>query len=302
MKYSVIIPHYSTDGDTKLLRRAISSIPRRDDIEIIVVDNSPFPITFDTYPKTANFHLLKSDPTKGAGHARNIGIINAKGKWILFLDADDFYIHNAFECFDSFSDKQYDIVFSKFSSVYSDTLEPADRAFYFNKFIDNFLKNGSEESLRYDFATPCGKMFKSSFLRKYNISFEEIHASNDVLFSVTSGYYAKTIAVADYVTYCATVCKGSLTNVLSKRNFLDRFGARMRLNTFLQNKGISPRASVMWYVCNSYKYGCKTFFIVLWKSIKTGYILVGYKRWLRTVLYVIKDNKKNQKKKYIINC
>ena len=44
--------------------------------------------------------LLKENRT--AGGARNEGIKIAKGKWVIFADADDYFEPNAFSSFDKF--------------------------------------------------------------------------------------------------------------------------------------------------------------------------------------------------------
>ena len=38
--FSVIIPHF-TKSSTALLERAVASVPEREDVEVLVVDNSP---------------------------------------------------------------------------------------------------------------------------------------------------------------------------------------------------------------------------------------------------------------------
>ena len=90
--YSLIIPHRDCP---KLLERCLYSVPSRKDLEIIVVDDNSTqnPIDFEKYPnlnrKDTTYIYEKSH--KYAGNARNRGMAIAKGKWILFADADDFY-------------------------------------------------------------------------------------------------------------------------------------------------------------------------------------------------------------------
>ena len=88
--YSIIIPHRDS---LVLLERALLSIPDRNDIQIIVIDNTPGELSFSTLEKIREnkIILLFSNIEKGAGHARNIGLNKAIGKWLLFLDADDFF-------------------------------------------------------------------------------------------------------------------------------------------------------------------------------------------------------------------
>ena len=92
INYSIIIPHKNIP---KLLQRCLNSIPQRDDLEIIVVDDNSDPsiVDFGQFPgagrSDVSFFFDKSG--KGAGRARNIGLQHAQGKWLLFADADDFF-------------------------------------------------------------------------------------------------------------------------------------------------------------------------------------------------------------------
>lgn len=281
MNYSIIIPHYSKT-DITLLNRAITSIPQREDIEVIVVDNSPIELSFDNIKKPF-VHVFFSDNKKGAGHARNVGLEHANGKWCLFLDADDFFTEDAFKFLDNYLYSDADIIFNKFCSRYSDTLKIADRDYFFNALIDDYLVTGNDTYIRYSFATPCSKMIKLNFIRTNNIKFEEIHAGNDVMFSVMSGYYAKKIIVTNNIIYCATVTRSSLTNQITKENFLDRFGAKIRLNDFLVEHNVRPIASLASSLLMSIKYGLKCFIYVLKVTISHGYLFVGKDRWCNTI-------------------
>ena len=134
--YSIIIPHRDS---LDLIKRAITSVPDRTDIQIIVVDNSTSKLDFNNlYTKiNSNILLLSSDLEKGAGHARNVGLKKAQGIWLLFLDADDFYNPGAFEKFDTYNNSDFDIVYYSLNSVYSDTLILTDRLNYNNKLVND---------------------------------------------------------------------------------------------------------------------------------------------------------------------
>ena len=87
--YSLVIPHKNTP---KLLQRCLESIPQREDVEVIVVDDNSDE-HLKPYVNRHDVILLDigSDWSKGAGRARNIGLSQAKGRWVLFADADDYY-------------------------------------------------------------------------------------------------------------------------------------------------------------------------------------------------------------------
>ena len=96
--FSIIIAHYDIPD---LLMRCLKSIPVSEDIQVIVVDdNSPDADTYlERYPELSRPYLefIRAQKNGGAGYARNIGLDHAKGKWLLFADADDFFVGNMYD-------------------------------------------------------------------------------------------------------------------------------------------------------------------------------------------------------------
>lgn len=95
MFLSIITPCYNAG---KYIEEAIQSvlIQNNSNVELIIVDDGSIDNTADICKKYIgkNVNYIKTE-NKGAGHARNIGIKNAKGKWISFLDSDDLYLKNS---------------------------------------------------------------------------------------------------------------------------------------------------------------------------------------------------------------
>ena len=88
---TIIIPLYNGE---KTIDRAIKSIIRNDsyieDIEILIIENGSTDQSFHISKKYSelypNIYLFQS--SKGVSFARNLGIKKARGKWLLFLDAE----------------------------------------------------------------------------------------------------------------------------------------------------------------------------------------------------------------------
>jgi glycosyltransferase involved in cell wall biosynthesis len=283
-----------------LLKRAVSSIPDRADIQIIVVDNSTSNLDYNNLDSKikSNILLLYSDLEKGAGHARNVGLKEAQGIWLLFLDADDFYNPGAFEKFDKYNNSDFDIVYFSLSSVYSDTLKLADRLIYNNNLVDEFLsgKYNAEDNLRYKYITPCCKLINSSFVNKHGIQFDEVPAANDMMFSVKTGYYANKVTADAFQAYCATVNRGSLTNTISIKNSRSRFNTYIRQYKYVTSIGKpNMRLQLMAEVVTSLRFGFKEF---LW-YISTVHkerinIFLGIERWPEVLYrYFFKRKKKD---------
>jgi len=211
--FSIIIPHKDIPD---LLMRCLKSIPVSEDIQVIVVDdNSADADTYlDKYPELSRPYLEFIRTTKGggAGYARNVGLEYAKGKWILFADADDFFVDDLYDIICSYVDSEADVIYFKNKAVLSDDISiKSNRSSYVNKNIDQYLSDGVEWPIRTKMCVPWGKIIKKSLIVKHNIRFDEIKYSNDALFSLLVGYYAEKIVVADRVIYILTCRSNSLT-------------------------------------------------------------------------------------------
>ena len=93
IKYSIIIPHKDTPD---LLQQCLDSIPVRMDTEVIVIDDdsNPEKVDFNNFPrwKGKYYSTIFTKKGLGAGYARNVGLEHANGKWVIFSDADDYFL------------------------------------------------------------------------------------------------------------------------------------------------------------------------------------------------------------------
>lgn len=226
--YSIIIPHRNVP---KLLLRLLKSIPCREDIEVIVVDDdsSSDVVNFEEFPGIAvpYVKLIFNKRCGGGGSARNIGLKHATGHWLLFADADDFFNDCLNDVLNQYKDCDADIVFFKANSVDSDTYQPTCRTNHLNKMIDLHASNPqkSEIQLRYVFGEPWGKLIKRKLVIENGISFEETNIHNDTRFSYMVGHYAKQLLVDSRELYCVT----SRSNSVSKQLSDDRILTRIRI-------------------------------------------------------------------------
>lgn len=218
--FSIIIPHYNIPD---LLMRCLNSIPVREDVQVIVVDdNSPEADTYqERYPSLSRPYLDFFRTTKGggAGYARNIGMERAKGKWLIFADADDLFVDNFDTVLNLFPiDETADIVFFKNKNVLSDDiLTPSSHADYLNDLITHYLETGDDTGVRCQHYVPWGKIIKHSFIRVNSIVFDEIPFANDVCFSIAAGCKAQSIRIQDTYLYLYTLRTGSLCTEFAQK-------------------------------------------------------------------------------------
>ncbi len=250
--FSIIIPHKDIPD---LLMRCLKSIPVSEDIQVIVVDdNSPDADTYlERYPKLSRPYLefIRAPKNGGAGYARNIGLDHAKGKWLLFADADDFYVDNMYEIINTHVESDADVIYFQKRAVHSENLNcKSSRSGYIDEIMDIYIKTGDEVPVRTRYYVPWGKMIKKSLIEKHHIRFEEIKYSNDILFSVHVGCFANKIEAIDTILYVVTSRDGSLhSGSCTKPDELRiRAGAAFRYDSFLFQHNMSQRRVIVSYI------------------------------------------------------
>lgn len=199
ISYSIIIPHHNAPA---LLNRCLASIPVRNDLQIIVVDDNS---NEDLKPRIerTDVEILYIDAlnTKGAGHARNVGMNHANGKWLLFADCDDYYENGILDVLDKYKDKDIDVLYFNYhqrDEVTGNILPEIQLQRYLNVY------NGEEEQLawiKYRNNTPWDKMIRRSLVEDRGMNFEEVVNGNDVLFSLFVAYYSKEVAIESRKLY-----------------------------------------------------------------------------------------------------
>lgn len=208
--YSFIIPHHNSP---RLLDRCLNSIPMREDLEIIVVDDNS---SEELKPaiKRPDVKLVSIGPeeTEGAGKARNVGLKEAQGKWILFADCDDFYKEGFLSVLDEYKDTDLDVLYFNAEIRKSDTLALVSYSLTLTKYIERYQKDKTAlTDIRY-FHAPWDKMVKHELITRYDIQFEAILNGNDIFYSFLVGYFAKKAEVINQVLYVYTLSSQSITH------------------------------------------------------------------------------------------
>ena len=237
INYSVIIPH---KNNLPLLERCVNSIPERNDIQVIVVDdNSDSTIAdFNYFPDSnrKNIEIYLTKEGKGAGYARNIGLKHAIGEWLIFADADDFFYPNAFDVIDNYlKGKKIDVIY-----FYADSRDGITGELIQDRVpnIKSAIDAKDYNRLRYKSYVPWGKVVNRKIVVDNNIVFEEIEVSNDVMFSTMVGYYSKNVGTINEPLYCCTQNANSLEFKRTHKRTQIRLEAANRVNEFLFEKGL----------------------------------------------------------------
>lgn len=174
-KISIIVPVYNVE---KYLHKCIDSIllQNLNDVEIILIDDGSTDNSgkiCDDYSKKNSFIKVIHQCNKGVSEARNVGIKESNGKYIMFLDSDDFINSNVKlnSIIDSLSG---DVIEFKFVYYY----ENNDKYIYMKDFeiennndINIMMYNAVEKG--YFSSTVTNKFLKRSIIIDNNILFNK---------------------------------------------------------------------------------------------------------------------------------
>ena len=276
-----------------MLKKLLRSIPVKDDIQIIVVDDKSdedhdgwLALRDNKEFNHVEFYDNETEK-KGAGVCRNIGLEKAKGEWLLFADSDDYFIEGFYDVISSYFDSDVDVVFFKPTSVYADTGEEADRHETYAKLVDSYIAEPNDKNeieLRYKYTVPWSKLIKRKLITENNIKFDEIIASNDVMFSTKVGYYLRDFEVDDSIIYCVTRNRGSLTVNMSEEVFDARLKVFINYYLFLE-KNLTDNEFKMINVAGGY---------MLFKSVD-----YGIKKFIEVIKMFFDNNIRIIKKEYL---
>lgn len=211
--YSIIIPHYNIPA---LLERCVNSIPVRDDVQIIVVDDcSPckedLNRVIENLRKDREIEFYTTPQGGSAGRARNIGLDHARGKWLIFADADDFFDDDFESILDENISNNNDVLYLKCRSVQSDDIsKPSGRIIDDEKHFDKFRYEDNARYYRLEHQVPWGIIIKRSLVIDNRIRFDETRYANDAMFAVSVGCFAQHIDLINRNFYVVTERENAL--------------------------------------------------------------------------------------------
>jgi len=198
---TVIIPTYNNE---KTIQRCVDSVLKQTirDIEIIIINDGSTDktqeILEDLSKQDKRIRLIQLDHNVGQGIARNFGIMNARGEYIGFVDADDTISSNMYEnMLQKAIEHDAEIVQCNIINVFPDgkyvfqlpelnkVVHVKNRKEYFDKYV--FRPQHSFEC--------CNKLIKKRFLLENNIKFQsnEKVFAEDLLFNFEMAAKLNTI-------------------------------------------------------------------------------------------------------------
>lgn len=232
-KISVIVPVYNAE---KYLTKCLDSLVHQTlkEIEIICIDDASTDksvLLIQSYQKNYPFiQLVRQKKNQGQGVSRNTAISLATGKYLFFMDADDWIPLNTLEIlYTTARQKQATVVRSDFSFFHEDTGEIVP--FTFEKLLwetyhYDLIKKGyyQKENFSFDLFTQIKWMattylFKTDFIKKNHICFSKTRLGEDHLFIISTHLLADKIYFVPNSLYFYRRTKRSMTRQTTKAVF-----------------------------------------------------------------------------------
>ena len=247
IEFSVIIPVYNSE---KTLRRCLDSIfsQLNDSVEIVIVNDG----SSDSSAKICEEYLCRynkikfiNQPNGGVSSARNAALDVACGKWIVFVDADDYVNEGLF----SISDDTVDLLVFGASRTEGNSLITLkslsvfeDDAYKSAKIIDYMFRNKMMNG-------PVRKMFRREIIERNNIRFDEkLYIGEDTLFVLEYSLYVNSVKSITDIYY--VVCTENMESPSRRyRNDLTEQMLRLRLkqNHCIMEADISDNIKEVFY-------------------------------------------------------
>lgn len=200
---SVIIPVYNAE---KYIRECLESLLRQTypDFEIICVDDGSqdgSPEILRMYEERDSRISVLVQQNQYAGVARNAGMERAKGKYLLFLDADDFFCEDMLEevVREAEENRTEILVFDayRYDEVHKEIRPESWAALSAELFGDGIRPAAEIADVIYRFTTPSpwNKLFLKEYIEKNALRFQEIKRANDLFFTFAALSCAERIGV-----------------------------------------------------------------------------------------------------------
>lgn len=217
IKISVILPVFN---EQDYISATLDSIFNQDfkDFEVIVVDDgstdNTLKIVEEKFLNSTIHHKIIHQKNNGVSSARNRGIEESCGEYIVFVDGDDYILTNHLS---SLYNNEYD--FSLIQMVKKENDNVTDPHIYE---IDEIA---TEEFIRQEFLMNIPFNFvqlsyKADIIKKHNLKFrEDVSYGEDTDFAIRALSYGTSIKISNEITYYYLQHQDSLINTSKLKRF-----------------------------------------------------------------------------------
>lgn len=198
VKISVIIPIYNME---RYLRECLDSVLSQTlkDIEIICIDDGSTDRSYDILQEYSEKHgnvIILQQENQGAGLARNKGIGQAEGKYLCFLDPDDYYAQNkALEYLYTAAEKNHALICGGNILAVTDDGKKRRMGNWFSEY--RMISFQDYENIFYH----TRYIFRSDFIKNRNIIFPQYRRYQDPPFFLKALVHAQKVYTISETIY-----------------------------------------------------------------------------------------------------
>lgn len=219
---SVVVPMYNVE---RYIAKCITSIVNQslNNIEIIIIDDgstdNSLKIVKEKFSSESRI-IIFSQTNQGLSCARNAGLNIAKGKYVAFIDGDD-WIDSAMleEMYDNAVQYGSDVVSCRlqYENIDNGTCSISGRNFTSNVISGEILLE--DVLLGKNIQTSAAiKIYRTSWLKEMNLYFKPGLINEDVLYILEIAYYANKISLVNKPFYHAVERASSITRNFTEKN------------------------------------------------------------------------------------
>lgn len=224
---SIVIPVFNVE---EYLEVCVFSLLHQTykDLEFIFVDDgstdNSLTILKDFQELDNRIRIIELKENYGPGNARNLGIEEATGKYILFVDSDDYILEDTvLKLLESWREDADICIYNGYS--FNDETNEEYKRNYFYIPIEFFEKKEIKEEEKLILASlhsPCMKVYRTDFLKNKQIFFPGFIYGEDVEFWIKCLLNTNKIQYVDLMGYRRRIRKSSIMYANSLKNVEDR--------------------------------------------------------------------------------
>lgn len=214
---SIIVPVYNREN---VLERCLCSLKSQtyENLEFIIIDDGSSdhsPQILDKYAALdSRFHIIHKE-NEGVSATRNLGIKLAKGKYIQFVDSDDWLANHATEDLVAAIIHNCDLAICDYNRVVEKNIVVRGHMFVDGIISrEEFALQMMRAPANYYYGVLWNKLYRLDIIQKYALNFsEEWDWCEDFLFNLEYMKYIKNVYVLPKELYYYVRTKGSLSSV-----------------------------------------------------------------------------------------
>lgn len=189
--FSIIIPVYNVE---KYLSQCLDSIVNQEfnDYEVILVNDGSndgsLQICWD-YQKNDTRILVLDQPNSGPSSARNKGLDHAKGKYVMFVDSDDWIAVDTLQILYEQSLENCPLIYYGFCAQFGDgdsisTIHGYRHSHNIRQYYDILYHTMENKMHSFIYGFTCNKIFRRDIIEKSSIRFDlQLRVKEDEVFT-----------------------------------------------------------------------------------------------------------------------